>query len=82
MELGGGIFGMWCFYNIKESRGKGWWSGSSGRVPVVQAWGPEFNFQYAKNKGKKLEEKCKILCLWARQNFLRSQEPWTVTTDS
>jgi hypothetical protein len=37
----------------------GWWSGSSGRGPIYQAWGPEFiaHPHQKRKKGKKKEEK-------------------------
>jgi hypothetical protein len=42
---------QWIFENIKKILGLQ--SGSSGRAPAQQAWGPEFNPKKVSKKGKK-----------------------------
>jgi hypothetical protein len=65
---------------------KGWWSGSSNRVAVWQAWGPEFKLQYCQKK-KKEREKKKEICTYCKEqlfeiwigevcDFVIIFEPW------
>jgi hypothetical protein len=42
----------------QASEKKGWWSGSSGRVPASQVWGPEFKLQYSQKNCWLLEGGC------------------------